>query len=113
MNPINAILLLATALASAPSFAHEIVIKKDAVIFTCPKDVMGCAPSISFDQGAEDALLDQSYSQAILKKHGHLQSEDAKSIDVREAMGILVEEKGHFPNPMVKRKVFKPIRIIE
>jgi hypothetical protein len=33
-------------------------------------------------------------------------------IEVREAVGIVVEESGRMPNPTARFKVFKPLKII-
>lgn len=106
------IIISISFLLTKQSLALGVEIYKDVLISTCAKNSVGCAPSAVLGDD-NSVLLDQFYSQEFLNKHDHLKSKEAKSIMIKEIMGVIVTEKGHFPNPMADFRVLKPIRIIE
>lgn len=88
------------------------VIMKNAYVIVCGQ-VPGCAPRIYQEDNPEsDFLLDPRYVKSFLESHkvdGNLSSH----VLVREALGVVVKEKGHSPNPSIEFEVFKAISLFE
>jgi len=101
------------AVVSAPAKSAEVEMLKDVAINLCPKGMAGCYPTVTIGQEKSRYLLGRGYAEEFLKKHGNLVITSPKSVKVKEIMGVVVVEKGHFPNPNVEFEVFKTIRIVE
>jgi hypothetical protein len=115
---MNQLIRMIAALVTANgAVASDVQIFKNVTITTCGTRMMGCAPTLSFSslssKGGKTYLVDQNYAEDFLKRHGHQSSEQNQRVDVREVMGIVTKEKGHFPNPTAEFEVIKIIKMIE
>lgn len=102
-----------TVLLTSHSFAaNKTVVLKNVHITVCGQ-VPGCAPRIYEDGDRNNYLIDQKYAQEFLNKHQVEGNAPENHVAVKEALGVVVKEKGHFPNPTVEFEVFKAISIFE
>ena len=103
-------LLMAAALpglAYGASQNVQVVYEDAAVIHFCQPGLLGCAERIAV--GAESYLLDVSAANkdvvgALRKSHA---ARKVYETAPGKAVGFVVTEKGHFPNPTASFKVFK------
>lgn len=109
MNKVLGFLIL---VLGGSAQAVEVKIFKDVDISICAAQLEGCASYMTTSAGS-GYLVDQDYAKSFLKKHKHLTAETTKNISVKEVMGVVVKERGHFPNPMAEFTVIKAISIIE
>jgi hypothetical protein len=107
---MKAWLLLAVALpglACGASQTVQVVYEDAAVISFCKPGLLGCAERIAI--GAESYLLDVSAANKDLVGALRKTYADRKVYETTpgRAVGFVVTEKGHFPNPTAAFKVFK------
>ena len=106
------LLLSSILIASAGSSFANVEIFKDPVFVLCPDQLQlpGCTPTLKTKEGQKH-LVDSSYVSNFLQEH---KSEKfIVEVPVKEVMGVVVTEKGHFPNPTAEFSVIKIIKVIE
>ena len=104
------LLLSSILIASAGSSFANVEIFKNPVFVLCPDQLPGCTPSLKTTEGQKH-LVDSSYVSSFLQEH---KSEKfIVEVPVKEVMGVVVTEKGHFPNPTAEFSVIKIIKVIE
>src|SRR5712691_6575463 len=94
-------------LACGASQSVQIIYEDAAVIRFCEPGLLGCAERITVD--GQPYLLDVSSAgkdavQALRKTYG---ARKVYETVPGRAVGFVVTEKGHFPNPTADFKVFK------
>lgn len=111
---IGGFLALSAGMAKADERALNVrvIYDADAVIQVCQKGVVGCAHKIVID--GDEYLVDalgkstrEDYEAIIGNHQFHKQKETLPG----KAVGFIVREKGHFPNPTVEFNVFKAISL--
>ena len=104
------LVILFSSFASAAEHrkAAHLVYDRDAVMKVCPiPRPLGCTTKIVIDE--KEYLLDAlgaeaDHVQAIIATY---QSRRVRETEPGSVVGFFVIEKGHFPNPTAKFKVFK------
>ena len=118
---IKKLLILAISIISIQASALEIEIFKNATVNICGQRSLGCAHSVTLEDGRR-LLLDRDYAGSLVNVHANSNYDgDDDPIDytkptyikTKEIMGVVVTESGHFPNPMADFEVIKVIKVIK